>query len=210
LAEYQDAKYSAALASQKTKSKHEQKLIEEYKAKGYNQHDTEIQAYRRNRTEKVLLAAAGLTVAAVAYNHYKEVTDTILKSGKVYERISADSDKSVKDAFYMIGDKRDKTKYMGLFGADQFDNGKYLKQIRISKDVKVTSPKTAEKILKESMTPEYEKYLHTQFDNQRVFYNAVGMPKAADAFSRAQKDLSSGKVTKNVYEAANILLVDLR
>ena len=212
-AEYQDKKYSAELNSQKKKSKREQKLIEEYKAKGYNQHDAEIQAYKHHKAEKIIAGAAAIAVTAVAakvaYNHYQEVTDRVLKSGTAYERISANSDKSVKDSFYMMGTKKDRAKYLTLFGAGK--NGiKNIKTINVTNDIKVASRKNAKKILGETLNDEKtKKLLINKFDSYSLGYQLFGKGTPAEKVAaKAYADLKAGKITDNVYDAANILLVD--
>lgn len=212
-AEYQDKKYSAELSSQKKKSKREQKLIEEYKAKGYNQHDAEVRAYKQHKTEKIIAGAAAIAVTAVAakvaYNHYQEVTDKVLKSGAAYERISTNSDKSVKDTFYMMGTKKDRAKYLAMFGVSE--NGpKNIKNIRVSEDIKVASRKNAKKVLGETLNDEVtKKNLMNKLNVYSQEYRLTGNGSPAEKVAaKAYADLNAGKITDNVYDAANILLVD--
>ena len=104
----------------KKKSNRRLQLEERYKQKGFSKEDAEIAAYKRVRTEKILAVAAGITVATatayVAYKHYDNTVDKVIKQGTVLQNISTNSNKGVSDAFYFSFTKSDNAKYRGLYG----------------------------------------------------------------------------------------------
>lgn len=147
--------------------------------------------------------------AKVAYNHYQEVADKVLKSGAVYERISNDSHKSVRDAFYMMGTKKDRDTYLALFSRNAYGT-KNMKTIRVSDNIKVASRKNAKKILEETLNDEYNKKMLTnKLDRLSKAYRMMGIGTNADkVIAEGYVDLKAGKITDKVYDAANIALVD--
>ena len=72
-------------AETKEKSKHRLKLEEEYRSKGMSEEEAAVAAYKRVRTEKIIAATAGVTIAAatayVAYKHYDKTVDKFIKAG---------------------------------------------------------------------------------------------------------------------------------
>lgn len=88
----------------KEKSKHRLKLEEEYRSKGMSEEEAAVAAYKRVRTEKIIAATAGVTIAAatayVAYKHYDKTVDKFIKAGTELQNMSGNSNKGVSDAFY--------------------------------------------------------------------------------------------------------------
>ena len=91
-------------AETKEKSKHRLKLEEEYRSKGMSEEEAAVAAYKRMRTEKIIAATAGVTIAAatayVAYKHYDKTVDKFIKAGTELQNMSGNSNKGVSDAFY--------------------------------------------------------------------------------------------------------------
>ena len=103
------------------KSKHRLNLEEEYRKGGLSKKDAEIAAAKRIKKEKILAAAAGLTIAAatayVVNKKLKEKCDSIIKSGKTLQRIEMqNTGGKLYDQFYAAKNHADKIKYAGLLG----------------------------------------------------------------------------------------------
>ena len=131
----------------KTKSKYRLKLEEKYRNQGLTKEQAELAASKRIKTEKILTAAAGITVAsATAYvirKNVKRNADSIIKSGQTLNRIERyNSDGKLHDQFYASMGKSDKIKYAGRLGA----NGEsYMMKIGVTKDIKVAGNTEARK-----------------------------------------------------------------
>ena len=198
----------------KSKSKHRQKLEDKYIADGYSPKMAAINAEKRIRTEKVIAITAGLTVAAIAtsaaINHYKDSTDSIIKSGKVMQNISTNSNKGVEDAFYASMNNKDNVKYRGLYGTQILTGHKpgtkiYETKIKAVDDLKVASTKSASKVFKEL----YESDENFKKDvNARLLNARMPTVKQQILASKASIELQSGKPGKNAYELFNMALVD--
>lgn len=201
------------LESHKEKSKRRLKLEEEYKAKGMSEKDAEMAAYKRQKTEKMLigLAVAGtLTVAALAaYKYRQENVDKIIKAGTTIQNISKDSNKGVKDAFYFSFNKSDNQKYAGWYGKTLLfsdDSDITQTKIKVKENLKVASSKSATKVLQElSQDKNFKSSLAKNIEeaNKENWGNIV----RNRVISKANKSLQEGKVDKNVYEAFNMMQV---
>lgn len=237
LKEYEKSKYKiernkALLSNEKAyaksvlknKSNRQLKLEEQYKKNGMSEKDAEIQAYKRIRTEKTLMAVGGIAAASLAaysvYKHYDNKTDKILKAGTSLGRITTDtteqlkgSDVGVRDAFYAFTNKFDASAYKGLYGNQLKTQNNFLgarpdifeKTINLSKDVKIASRDNAAKSFKDLMknNKEFRKNVEDSFDN---FYIMSG--KAMGARALAGKKVKKGIYDKQVYEAFNIGLAN--
>ncbi len=200
-----------------TKSKRRLKLEEEYRNKGMTEEEAEIAAYKRARTEKILAATVGVTVAAtaayVAYKHYDKVTDRILKPGTLLQNISGDSNKGVQDAFYAAYKDGDKTKYRGYFAKQHLmgRNGLtdiYDAKIGLKDNLKIASEKSGTKVLADLVksNPDYAEKLERQISDYAK--SMAGLPKHGKLFQDSLKSLQSGKVDSKTYEALNIMLAN--
>ena len=141
------------------KSKHRLNLEEEYRKGGLSKEDAEIAAAKRIKKEKILAAAAGLTIAAattyVINKKLKEKCDSIIKSGKTLQRIEMqDTGGKLYDQLYAAKNHADKIKYAGLLGKTRLQQTghAYMMNIGVDKDIKVAgrdkAVKTFEKLYK--------------------------------------------------------------
>lgn len=218
--EYKDAATYEELSS-KEKSKHQLKLEEKFKAKGYSTRDAEIAAYNRVKTEKRVAVVAGVTAASLVayagYKHYDRVTDKILKEGSELGRVTLTKDEPLDRAFYAYNNKHDEKRYVGLYGHQLNQQAKvrrqiglegtvYKKTMALSKDIKVASPESARKVLSETLTDDQKKNLARDFRIQARNNSILGITKRASMYEQAAKDVSSGKVTSKVYDAFNASL----
>lgn len=141
------------------KSKHRLNLEEEYRKGGLSKKDAELAADKRINKERIIAAAAGLTIAAatayVVNKNLKEKCDSIIKSGKTLQRIEMqDTGGKLYDQFYAAKDRSDKSKYAGLLGKTRLQQTghAYIMNIGVDKDIKVAgrdkAVKTFEKLYK--------------------------------------------------------------
>lgn len=205
-------KIKEKLDSETSKSKHRQKLEDEYVKKGMTQEEAAIAAYKRDRTEKAVTAVAGLTIAAatayVAYKHYDKNVDKVIKAGKELQNISNNSNRGVSDAFYFSMTGMDNAKYRGLYGDTLSARGKvYETKIGVNKSIKVASEKSAVNALSELVKEDksYAKNLETHLLNSQ---NRYGLKKQNDTIAKGLDSLQKGKIDDKVYKALNLSLVD--
>ena len=195
------------------KSKHRTSLEEKYKSDGMTQKDAEIAADKRIKTEKVIAAVAGLTIAAaatyIAVNHYQNAVDKTIKAGKELQNISTNGNKGVEDAFYASLGKRDNTKYRGIYGMQLrggFDSHPvYETKMKVTKDIKLASRDTASKTFKHLVEnyPEFKKAVTDHFSD--IEYPT---PKQNALNRRAVEKLKKGIADPKVYEAFNLSLTE--
>lgn len=215
--EFKDAKTRLKINKQKSKSKRQLALEQEYQKKGFTKDEAEIKAYNRAKTETVLKVAGGIALASaaayVAYKHYDKVADRVLSEGSQIGRITTDDSKDLNRAFYAFTNKHDKKRYEGLYGNQLktmgFGGPVYEKAIKVSGNVKVASPKSAQKVMSRMLdeNPEMKKYI-TDKINSNAENTLFLPPKAALAFRKASRELKSGKTGEATYKALNIMLVD--
>ena len=177
----ENEKIKEKLNSETSKSKHRQKLEDEYSKKGLTQEEAAIAAYKRDRTEKAVTAVAGLTIAAatayVAYKHYDKNVDKVIKAGKNYKHFKQQQSRCVR-CFYFSMTGMDNAKYRGLYGDTLSARGKvYETKIGVNKSIKVASEKSAVNALSELVKEDksYAKNLETHLLNSQ---NRYGLKKA--------------------------------
>ena len=215
--EFQDAKTRLKIQNQKTKSKRQIALEQEYQKKGFTKDEAEIKAYNRAKTETVLKVAGGIALASaaayVAYKHYDKVTDRMLSEGSQLGRITTDNSNDLNRAFYAFANKHDKKRYEGLYGNQlrmmQPGGSVYEKAIKVSGNVKVASPKSAQKVMSRMFdeNPEMKQYVKNNIGGYRE--NAFLLqPNTLKVFDKANEELKSGKTGEATYKALNIMLVD--
>lgn len=195
----------------KEKSKTQLDLETKYKAKGMNDDEAAVAAYKNIRTKKILAVAAVVTVSAIAaYGTYKwrdNNVDKLIKSGTSLQNISIEE--GVRDSFYASGNKLDNAKYRGLY-AGQLENWSFKKpyqnEIKVASDIKQASYKSAKNTLQEMVKndPEFAEELRINLAINR-FGNDLRYKMKSIA---ATESLKKGVVDKNVYEVFNISLVD--
>ena len=215
--EFQDAKTRLKIENQKNKSKRQIALEQEYQKKGFTKDEAEIKAYNRAKTETVLKVAGGIALASaaayVAYKHYDKVTDRVLSEGSQLGRITTDNSKDLNRAFYAFANKHDKKRYEGLYGNQLKTMGPggsiYEKAIKVSGNVKVASPKSAQQVLSRMLdeNPEMKKYI-----KHKIYINAgvadLQKPTLAKTLKKASMELRSGKSGEATYKVFNAMLGD--
>lgn len=210
---------SSHQSNQVSKSKHRQNLEAKYRAMGYDEKHAEERAAKRIKTEKVVAAAAGLTIAAasayVIKNRIEEKSDHIIKSGKTLQRVADSENVDFSRALYTSGKKSDNLKYRGLYGM-QLQNGtaglnnvKAL-NLKATKDLKVVSNEKARDTFVGlyKTNPEFKKL----YDAQTKYVNQVNM-LAPDAryrkvYNKLTVGMSDKVLRKNGYDSFNRQLTD--
>lgn len=210
--EYEDLKDTFKMQNTK-KDKRQLKFEEEYIKKGMRKEDAEIQAYKRRKTEKILLIAAGIAAAAIAgvaaYKIYENNADRIIKKGTKLQHIVDEDFRGVEDAF--VSRKYvDKIKYKGKFGHFLQDKAMFrgtkpnIKDVTIEakENVKIASRKNARKVL-ENVYRENPKAIKDFANNHFNENNFRETLETRKLYRKANIDLSKGKITSNVYDAFN-------
>lgn len=141
---------------QPKKSKHRQKLEDAYVKNGLTKKQAEELADKRIRTEKIVAAAAGITVAAcaayVANKQIRKRIDGVIKEGSALQRIEMqDTNGKLHDVFYAAQGRRDSKRYKNLLGMQrQQQTGQaYIMKLKTGSDVRVASQKRARDTFKE-------------------------------------------------------------
>lgn len=217
--EVDDAK--ANKQSDKPKSKYRQKLEAKYRAMGYDEKHAAERAAKRIKTEKIIAATAGLTVAAasayVIKHHIEEKSDHIIKSGKTLQRVATSDDINFDRALYMAGNKSDKAKYVGLYGRQLRAQGAAegaVKAfgIKATKDLKVVSNDKARDTFVElyKTNPEFKKLYDNQTQTIRnwVDQNHINDPRYAGVYKKLRAGMSEKVLRKNGYDSFNRQLTD--
>ena len=212
--EFKDQKIREKIANQKSKSKRQTELENKYLKEGFTKDEASIQAYKRIRAERALVAVGGMTLAGLgayaAYKHYDNTTDRLLKSGTSLGRISSNDDKSVKDAFYAFANKHDEKRYTGMYGHQTMmmnDGRAFKKTMSVGKSgIKVASRDSAKKVLSDLYKNDSE-YRDTVNSMVKEFNKSnMGIGKTGRLFRNAWEDLQKGKITDKSYDAINALL----
>ena len=209
-----DQKILDKIKSQDSKSKSILKYEDEYRKKGLTADEAAVAAYKKDRTKKILIASAAVTVAAIGtyagIQHYKAVTDSMLKEGESLYRVGKSSSKNVHGMFYTTPDVSDATgKYAGIYSKGISSNGDtiFQKKLRVKGDLRIASDETARKTVQELMDkdPEYRKYVT----------NLLSKDFGADVQTPGQKAVSAigqigpdGKMSKAAYKNFNFRLID--
>lgn len=209
----QSEKIKEKLNRETKKSARRSKLEKQYLEKGMNQEEAEIAAYKRERTEKALAVAAGITIVAatayVAHKHYDKYVDKVIRQGVTLQNISANSNKGVSDAFYASFTKMDNTKYKGMYGDTIQEYGKavYETKIGVKNNLKLASENNAVKALSDLVKNDstYAETLKTHLESARGRY---GMNSQNDAIRKGLDSLKKGKIDSKVYNALNLTLAD--
>ena len=105
-------------------SQRRQQLINDYKSKGLTQEQAEVEALKRERTEKIVkIAGAVALTAALAYGAYKGQQwlkmngNTSIKKGEEIQRIMKTAQEPGERAAYVAVNPKDATKYRGMYGS---------------------------------------------------------------------------------------------
>lgn len=201
----QDAKVLRQLHSHK-KSNRQQKLEQKYLDKGMTPQEAEIAAYKRVKTEKVLLAVGALTVtAAAAYatrKHFKEDVDRYIDSNVKLKRVAANDNMGVHDAFYASYKKGDVNTYVGLYGATTRQrNGQAFQKTMSTKGLNVAGNSTGKKVLNDLIKTDPRVR-----SDLKQWIETEGKGSLASK-RKAYRMIDAGKVPKNAYDLFNQNLV---
>lgn len=197
-------------------SKHRLKLEKEYIKKGFTEEEAAIQAYKRDRTEKILAASLGvaaITAASIGAEKIKdEYFGSYIKAGSSMRRVTTNDEMGVKDAFYASRNLKDAVKYRAFYAAPQMQVGPdpkdwYEKHIRVQNGgIKVASKETGRKALEKILSKDSSYTDRIREEIRELYPMLIGQTKYQETLNGAYKDLNAGRVTRQVYESFNILL----
>lgn len=207
---YIDEKVKKKLNKETSISKRRSDLEKEYIGKGLTKEEAAITAYKREKTEKILLATAGLTVAAatayVAYKKYDYSVDRFIEANSRLKRVAASNDNAVRDAFYATNNKKDMKKYIGNYGNQikVMKNGQpYLKDIKVTDKIKVASDKTGYETFKKMVNNDKD-FSKATLEDVKKFIAASNNKTFNE---KELRNLENRIVTKKMYEKFNNTLV---
>lgn len=188
----------------KKKSKHRLDLEEKYKKLGMDDAQAEAAANNRIRTERILAATAGLTIAAAAAYATNKVVknrvDGIIKAGESLQRIEMqDTGGKLHEVFYVAQGKHDTKRYYNLLGATrQKQTGEaYVMKLMAQKDVKVASKDKCRKVFDELMKtdPDFKKAVGKHVPN----IGSLGKKAQYDRFNQALVEMRNQGPDKAFY-----------
>ena len=190
----------------KEKSKHRTVLEEKYRRQGMSKAEAEREAEKRIKMEKVVAAAAGITIAAAgayaANKFIKARTDGLLKAGHTLQRVEMQDTQKLHDMFYAAKDRSDKNKYAGMLGMTRKQQAgqAYMMKISAQKDIKIASDKKAREIFEElyKNDPDFKKSVRSQVSSHFSGRNQVN------------PDDMSSKAMKKMYDNFNSALIHIR
>lgn len=214
---YEKSKKALNLSNHK-KSSRFLKLEQKYKSKGMNDEEAAVYAYRREKAEKYVAAAAGISAAAIcafaAYKHYDKTVDKFIKADTVLKRVTLNGDKTLNDTFYASRKNKDANRYVGLRGEQLKENsgGKnvFQKNIKVTNTIKVASDKKARKALYKYFSNNIDDMI--EFDTQlrqlrdRMTSERKVLNKQFWTINKAIDSLNKSKVDDAVYKAFNLTL----
>lgn len=149
------------------KSKYRTKLENVYMEKGLSRENAVLAADRKIKTQKVLAAVAGVTVAAasayVVHRNIKERADGLIKEGGVLKRVESQKtatlfglgkNQNLHDAFYVTDNDYDHKNYSDALGWQRalYSGNAYQMEIEAKRDIKIASQKKARDTLKKLLT----------------------------------------------------------
>ena len=191
-------RYQDGLDTQRTsekKSKHRQRLEEQYKQMGLSDKEIQDAVNSRIKAEKVLIAAAAVSVtacAAYAANGYiKKCVDTYIKSGDTLQRITPNANGQLHDVFYASTGKHDNARYEGLLGyTRKRQYGKaYVAKLKAQEGIKVASQKNAQET--------FERLLNSDPSFRQNVVSRYGVPaRSKKGMKKAYEQFNSGLVIR--------------
>lgn len=208
------AKQSNASNIQKS-SKHYDSLVSKYSQKGYSHQEAAQRAKNRIRTEKALLIAGGVTLAAAgAYLTYKKyVKDTVLPSSTEFERYgNSHNFGKLKDSFVYkkndkIGGEYGDRKIHKLW-TDGGNTGVY--KAKFEKGTKVASPKHArDAFVKEFKDERFREHLSKAIKDMELD-GKINTPERRKAVDDLNKALNGEKkfLRGSVYDGFTTVIKD--
>lgn len=210
--EFEDAKTRLKLENQKKKSKRQQDLEKKYIDQGFSKDEAEIKAYNRAKTETILKVAGGMALASaaayVAYKHYDKVTDRVFEKGSEIGRLTNNGSEPTNRAFYGFVNKHDKDRYEGLYGKTLGANGPvYRKAMRAAGDIKIASPESARKVLKNMFDTDKQSFDAFKKNIDAMASVVPPTTKQGKLWRKAKQELDFGRIGDNTYKAFNTTLV---
>lgn len=185
-------------------------MEEEYKKKGMTEEEAAVAAYKREKTEKILAATLGVSVAAAAaygaYKYHDYAFDKVIPAGTSLQNISGFANRGVQDAFYAAVNESDKTRYKGWYAHEKMkETGEaHLSNFIATQNAKIASDKNATKILGSLLKNNGSFRSDVE---QKLKINSMYNPYNSKLYSKALSDVKKGKITNTVYQAVNSGLV---
>lgn len=200
-------------------SERKKKLVEYYKKQGYIERDAKAKAEARAKAERVALIAGGITlgtaatIAGVYFGRKAFVAnvDTWIRAGTKLQNLNNHNPKEMQQAFYATLKRSDKITYKREYGRMLAWKGQVYNTTIKTDRIKLASERTGRKTLQNLMKTDsaFSKSVKAEIDAAARSTGGAHMSdKRMALYKKASADLAEGKVSKNVYDAFNIFLVD--
>lgn len=213
--ELSDAKIEAKIQAKKlAPTKHEQKLMKKYMERDHmTESEARIQAYKTARFQKAVAIVGGLTVAgAAAYLGKRAIStnvDSYIQAGTKLQNLNNHNPQEMKQVFYASLKRSDKLLYKAKYAPVIAGRGDtWNTTIKTTGRIKVASERTGRKVLDDMMKndPKFKAEFINALKNDLQY---VGKNSShGKVYTQALADINAGKMTKSVYDARNIFLVD--
>lgn len=200
-------------SSDSNKSTHRSRLEEKYRQSGMTPKEAAAAADKRIRTEKVIAATVGLTVAAAATyvvtKNVRERADKVIKAGTKLQVIANDPNKNLDRAFYTAYKDSDKAKYKGIFGKQltQFGGEAHKITLDTTSGIKVASRQKAADAFADLYKNDSD--FREAFKRNNLMMDSGGKVPVRDRIIRkAGKELTDKQLKRAGYDAFNIGLAN--
>lgn len=218
--EYINNKVKEKLSQETGITEHRRKLESYFKDQGMTPEEAQIAAYKRAKTEKVVvgaLAVAAVTAGViVAKKHYDKNVDGMINKGVKLHRVTQNETEDTERAFYASYKLLDRMKYRGMYGTQLGglvkDDLIYDVTLETNSKIKIASPKHAREALETilrndpSAMNDFKQALDTR--ETMMMFGLGGNAKQRNAIKAAQDSLDKGIINDNVYKAYNFMLSD--
>lgn len=200
-------------------SERKKKLVEYYKKQGYIERDAKAKAEARAKAERVALIAGGITlgtaatIAGVYFGRKAFVAnvDTWIRAGTKLQNLNSHNPKEMQQAFYATLKRSDKNLYKGTYARNLLYKGEVFNTTIKTDRIKLASERTGRKMLENLMKndKDFSRNVKEVIDSSAKAVGGAHLsPKRSALYKKASADLAEGKISKNVYDAFNIYLVD--
>ena len=212
--EYVNNKIKEKLSKENGITDHRRKLESYFKDQGMTNEEAQIAAYKRDKTEKIVIgaltAAAVTATAIVIKKQYDKRVDGYLNKGLKLHRVTDDEVVDTERAFYASYKALDRLKYRGIYGNQLggLMEGNTINDIVLETNskIKIASPQNAKNAL--------QTVLSNDSDGMKALKDTLGeyakLPptqKHGRLYESAKRSLEKGIINDDVYKAYNICLV---
>ena len=209
-----EEKYSKYRSKYDPKNETQKKFYNQYIKDGATPEMAKAMAYHKYAMRKAILIGGSVAVASVTaaalYKHHKYISDVIVKADVPIKRMTANPSDDLTHQVYASFDKKDVSKYLGLYGKQLSSRGTdaYQSTYKIKGDaLKIAGHKTGRDVMNKVIIHNPDGRAAAKELATLMRDNAWHGPQKAAA-EEALKCIEQGKpLTKKAYEGLNIAMV---